>query len=761
LTEVEEAMTQRTLTAVAIFLMFAAVLIGAQGQTGEERFKAGQHAERTSGIDAAIQIYLTIPRDFSGDRPLMAKTLLQLGKNYELLGKDADAQTHYERVVKDYADQTLPATEAKAKIKARTNPGIFIAQMDPRTGTIRGPITAVTETPDIEALPTFSPDGKSIAFRRRPATTQNLGGAGLYSLVVRSLETKVEQISQAGNPAGAYGFGHSLWLKDGKTLLTLIGAGAVINVSSNTLIGQNRMDNGLAFETKLRSGFAVLMDHAALSPDEKTLYAYTGSGPIHIVAPIDLATGDQREPYPMPLLPGNDDTGVGQINWKGTIRVSPDGRTLAVAKWSGSTKDSRLVLMNAEGADRNYREIVKDFGRIQDVYWKDGRNILFAKSDVVAPNRERRWHIMQVPAEVGGTPVFTGLEVTGLGYFDLSSDGTQIVFDGVSARIAPALPPPPPPAPPATNATPCTQVPSIPASAAMPGPRGGVAQGPRGNVDAAPATQAQVSIVDRQGQLVSTLREPIPIGATVLSPDGTRIAFARNGDIWAVDVATGKVTQVTSDPGVESSPVWAPDGKRLAYLSIRAACPAVYVRAADGTGLEEPLYQVDAPRGNASAGRLAWSSPMPVLLAGTDVWALPLQGERKPIPVMRDAGGNVTVPRLSPDGGFHAFVNASGDVLVRSFERAHAEPFANFTQRKVAGARGISPRWNGAGTALYYLANDGSMMTVPVSTSPELTLGPSSLLFKAPAGFPVDATSGAQFDVSADGQRFMFLIPVR
>ncbi|MPY87082.1 MAG: hypothetical protein GEU99_04090 [Luteitalea sp.] len=55
------------------------------------------------------------------------------------------------------------------------------------------------------------------------------------------------------------------------------------------------------------------------------------------------------------------------------------------------------------------------------------------------------------------------------------------------------------------------------------------------------------------------------------SPDGKTIAFAglRNavGDLFQIDVETGKVSQLTNDTFADSAPIFAPDGKTIVYLS--------------------------------------------------------------------------------------------------------------------------------------------------------------------------------------------------
>tara|TARA_R110001606_G_scaffold201756_1_gene349791 strand:+ start:4259 stop:7222 length:2964 start_codon:yes stop_codon:yes gene_type:complete len=55
----------------------------------------------------------------------------------------------------------------------------------------------------------------------------------------------------------------------------------------------------------------------------------------------------------------------------------------------------------------------------------------------------------------------------------------------------------------------------------------------------------------------------------ILSPDGTKAAFAALGDIWIADLATGETTQLTDDAFVDLSPSWSPDGSKLAFSTDR------------------------------------------------------------------------------------------------------------------------------------------------------------------------------------------------
>ena len=98
------------------------------------------------------------------------------------------------------------------------------------------------------------------------------------------------------------------------------------------------------------------------------------------------------------------------------------------------------------------------------------------------------------------------------------------------------------------------------------------------------------------------------------SPWSRTIRRRKRQDAWVIDVATGKGTRITNASQrreLTRAPVWSPDGKQLAYVSLRAGTEGLYRKASNGEGPEELLYKHrrlrDEPHGMV-AGR-----PLPEL----------------------------------------------------------------------------------------------------------------------------------------------------
>jgi len=83
-----------------------------------------------------------------------------------------------------------------------------------------------------------------------------------------------------------------------------------------------------------------------------------------------------------------------------------------------------------------------------------------------------------------------------------------------------------------------------------------------------------------------------------VSPDGRKLAWSMsvdgNADIYLTDIgagAGGEPTRLTSEPGIDTSPTWSPDGKQLAFVSQRGGSPQIYMMNSDGSAVRRLTYQ--------------------------------------------------------------------------------------------------------------------------------------------------------------------------
>ena len=80
----------------------------------------------------------------------------------------------------------------------------------------------------------------------------------------------------------------------------------------------------------------------------------------------------------------------------------------------------------------------------------------------------------------------------------------------------------------------------------------------------------------------ATAATPLWMRDVRISPDGKNIVFCYKGDIYKVAATGGEAVRLTTQDSYESSPVWSPDGKQIAFASDRYGNADIFVMPAEG-----------------------------------------------------------------------------------------------------------------------------------------------------------------------------------
>jgi Tol biopolymer transport system component len=244
-----------------------------------------------------------------------------------------------------------------------------------------------------------------------------------------------------------------------------------------------------------------------------------------------------------------------------------------------------------------------------------------------------------------------------------------------------------------------------------------------------------------------------------LSPDGTRVAaYALDGDrdLWVIGLDGSSGPKLASG----GMPVWSPDARAIYFTTGQRN---IYRVPADGSTAPQTIFRLPPPDRlfatsiTRDGKRLLTHWDLSPITPRVELRMLELGPAPELTRVVAESGVQ-SDGQLSHDGRWVAYSAAETlagqrQVLVR--------PFPETTTRKwsVSRGTGYQPIWSHNGREIFYRTDDGTVMSVSVSRGPtpfDLELG-KPVRVVTPVNVLRDWASGPTYDVSPDGQRFLFI----
>ncbi len=276
------------------------------------------------------------------------------------------------------------------------------------------------------------------------------------------------------------------------------------------------------------------------------------------------------------------------------------------------------------------------------------------------------------------------------------------------------------------------------------------------------ATLSTLVWVDRQG---NEERLPVPEGTyryPRLSPDGARLGLSSRGfdneDLFAWDVRDGTRERLTFEAGQDTYSVWLPGGEEFVYTGTTDdGSWELFRRSTSGAG--KPVLLGEHAGGARFASSVSPDGEYFLYRVGIysdlDIEIMPLAEPDNARPLL-DSEANELHGAISPDGRWLAYTTdetGRREVYVCSF------PDVEKMRKQISFEGGEAALWSPSTDEIFFRQrrDDGPSRMYSVAFEEEegvFEAGTLQLLFEGEHEFGM---TGRNYDVSADGQRFVMI----
>jgi Tol biopolymer transport system component len=280
--------------------------------------------------------------------------------------------------------------------------------------------------------------------------------------------------------------------------------------------------------------------------------------------------------------------------------------------------------------------------------------------------------------------------------------------------------------------------------------------------------QKRLVWVDREGNVEPLPLRPDNYTMARISPDGTKVAVVVGSvlpasdpppDIYAFDLETENLTQLTFEPLGDDDPVWSRDGSRIFYRSYReAGSAAVYSIPSEGGA--PALVATSTVAQNPAPWAISPDDKTLLLIDALSLEDINLAtldiGNSDKLAPLLDLAENLVEPSLSPNGEWLTYYQFTEGTAADA--EVNIRPFPDVRQQRRPVGPGIHPVFSADGSEIFFFDRAG-LSVASVQYAP-FRVGTPQKLFRGQYWYGVaspDGALGRAWDVDPSNDRFLMI----